>query len=233
MPNPWRVCTRHSQLSHSGKISILLGGDNFLAFPKEQDHNSTGTALFKSEITNKYLIFGRPNAKIFKWKEPVKTITINKLKSRTSSTSAHPPYRTTPQYTPTGHREPKPLTHPGQRKNNQQTTKPCPYPEPLFPRFLRHPWRKTTPGANPKLRLNGPNNTAPGYKDQEQQPARASELLTKVDGEERNVKNTAPGLNEDGATGTLAPDPGTQLGTARDEFANWNSPTQQPGPSGT
>ena len=47
MPNPWRVCTRHSQLSHSGKISILLGGDNFHAFPKEQDGNSTETALFK------------------------------------------------------------------------------------------------------------------------------------------------------------------------------------------
>ena len=58
--------------------------------------------------------------------------------------------------------------------NNQQTTKPRPYPEPLFPRFLRHPWRKTMPGANPTPRLNVQNNSAPGFKDQKQQLVRAS-----------------------------------------------------------
>ena len=60
----------------------------------------------------------------------------------------------------------------------------------------------------------------PGYKDQEQQPARATKLLTKMDGEEQNVKNTAPGLNKDGVTGTLAPDTATQLGNAQDELAD-------------
>ena len=60
----------------------------------------------------------------------------------------------------------------------------------------------------------------PGYKDQEQQPARATKLLTKMDGEEQNVKNTAPGLNKDGAAGILAPDTGTQLRDAQDKFAD-------------
>ena len=32
--------TGNSQLSHSGEISILLGGDIFHAFPKEKDSNS-------------------------------------------------------------------------------------------------------------------------------------------------------------------------------------------------
>ena len=41
-----------------------------------------------------------------------------------------------------------------------------------------------------------------------------------VDGEERNVKNTALGLNEGRAAGTLAPDTGTQLGEAQDKFAD-------------
>ena len=95
--------------------------------------------------------------------------------------------------------------------------------------ILRHPWRKDTPRdnpphylakQNPTPRLSGQNNTAPDYKDQEQQPARAKKLLTKVDGEERYVKNTAPGLNEGGATGTLALDARTQLGEAQDEFAD-------------
>ena len=40
MPNQWRACTGHRQLSHYGKISILSGGDNFHTFPKEQDRNS-------------------------------------------------------------------------------------------------------------------------------------------------------------------------------------------------
>ena len=57
-------------------------------------------------------------------------------------------------------------------------------------------------------------HTAPGHKYQEQQPARATKLLTKVYGEEWNVKITAPRLNKDGTTGTLAPDAGTQPGKA-------------------
>ena len=44
--------------------------------------------------------------------------------------------------------------------------------------------------------------------------------VCQVDGEEQNVKNTAPGLNKDGVTGTLAPDTATQLGNAQDELAD-------------
>ena len=52
------------------------------------------------------------------------------------------------------------------------------------------------------------------------QPARATKLLTKVNGEERSVKHTGSGLNKDGATGTLAKDTVTQLRDAQDEFAD-------------
>ena len=51
------------------------------------------------------------------------------------------------------------------------------------------------PGANPTPRLSGQNNTDPGYKYQEQQPDRATKLLTKVYGEEQNFKINALGLN--------------------------------------
>ena len=44
-----------------------------------------------------------------------------------------------------------------------------------------------------------------------------------MDGEVQYVKNTAPGLNKDGATGILAPNTGTQLGDAQAEFADQNS----------
>ena len=48
----------------------------------------------------------------------------------------------------------------------------------------------------------------------------ANTVVCQVDREEWNVKITAPGLNEDEATGTLAPGTGTQLGEAQDEFAD-------------
>ena len=44
-----------------------------------------------------------------------------------------------------------------------------------------------------------------------------------MDGEERYVKNTATELNEDGATGILAQDTGTQLGDAQAELTDKNS----------
>ena len=49
-------------------------------------------------------------------------------------------------------------------------------------------------------------------------PARATKLLNKVYRDERKVKITAPGLNKDGATGTLAPDARTQLGEAQEQI---------------
>ena len=43
-----------------------------------------------------------------------------------------------------------------------------------------------------------------------------------MDGEEKNVKNTALGLNEDRAAKILAPDTRTHLGDAQAEFADQN-----------
>ena len=63
-----------------------------------------------------------------------------------------------------------------------------------------------------------PTLRAPGHKYQEQQPARATKLHHKVYGEERNIKITAPGLNKDRATETLALDTGTQLGEAQEQI---------------
>ena len=74
------------------------------------------------------------------------------------------------------------------------------------------------PGANPTSKLSGQNNTAPGHKYQEQQPARATKLLTKVYREERKIKITTPGLNKDRATGTLAPDTRTSRGEAQEQI---------------
>ena len=229
---PWRAGTGHSKLSHFGKISILLGGGNFHAFPKEQDRNSTGTALFKSEITTKYLIFGRPNS-IFKWKEPARNITLNKFITFAPSTSENPANPTAPPPNSTGCQESAPMIQPGQRKKNLQTPRSRLYAKPLFLRVPWHPLRRDTPrdvyeasylkikpntnrfqvpGVNPTSRLHGQKNAAPGYKDWKQQPARVTELITKEIGAGRRDKNIAPGPKKDGVSRILAPDTGTYYG---------------------
>ena len=86
MLNRLGTCIGNSQLSHSGRIDILLGGDNFHAFPKEKDRNSSGTALFKSEISYKYLTFVRPSSKIINWKDPGGNLTVNKFRANNTST---------------------------------------------------------------------------------------------------------------------------------------------------
>ena len=183
MPNQWRAYARHSQLSHSGKISILLGGDNFHAFPREQDRNSSGTALFKSEISNKYLIFGRSNPKILKWREPVKN---------TPSPAIAPQKNIAPTLLP------------GDRKDDRQISPIRREPNPFFSRIQGHSGRINTPrtagtaislkmkpnqnwlqvpgetGANPLARPCEPN--AANYKGWAQQPASIVEFLTGKDG---------------------------------------------------
>ena len=44
VPPKWRSLTGTSTSSHSGPISILLGGDNHLFFPTEMERDSQGVA---------------------------------------------------------------------------------------------------------------------------------------------------------------------------------------------
>ena len=101
------------------------------------------------------------------------------------------------------------MIQPGHRKDDRPTShlwkspRYLPYPELLFPRFQRHPWRKDTPRdaytaasfkmkpnpnrfrvpvVNPTSRQYGQDNTATGYKDREHQSARVTALLTREDG---------------------------------------------------
>ena len=53
IPPKWRMYTGTSTSAHSGKISILLGGDNHLVFPSEIERDSQGVALYQSKLTQK------------------------------------------------------------------------------------------------------------------------------------------------------------------------------------
>ena len=75
VPPKWRSFTGTLTSSHYGQISILLGGDNHLFFPKEMERDPQGVALYLSNLTQNYLVYGSvpPNT----IKEPLISTTVN------------------------------------------------------------------------------------------------------------------------------------------------------------
>ena len=76
-PAKWRACTGNLITSHSGKVSILLGSDNHLVFPKEEGPDDEGAALWRSIITQKAIINGSIDQKIITWTDPESGFNIN------------------------------------------------------------------------------------------------------------------------------------------------------------
>ena len=203
-PTQWRACTGGGRLSHSGKISILLGVDNFLAFPKEVDRDRSGLALFKSALTNKHLICGRANPSKIKYKHPTDRTSAHKIKVSPLSTPQDQGKVPLPSPTPSRRQLTVPPTQPDPKKIVLQAThfqgspRYQPHPKPLFPRVQRHPQRENSPrntcpaaSYKPQLSLNRPpvpgvnstsrkygrDNTTTAHTDWEQQPARITQLL--------------------------------------------------------
>ena len=78
-PRKWRpyICT--STTSHSGQISILLGGDYHKFFPSEEEHDDYEVALFRSKISQNFLIYGPVYSSIIAWSDPINTNTFNNI----------------------------------------------------------------------------------------------------------------------------------------------------------
>ena len=66
-PEKWIACTGSSTTSHSGRISILLGSDNPLAFPKEEERDEGGAVLCRSILTHQPIIYGAINPELITW----------------------------------------------------------------------------------------------------------------------------------------------------------------------
>ena len=58
VPSKWRSFVGTLTFSHSSQVSILLGGDNHLVFPTEMERDSQGVALYLSNLTQNYMIYG-------------------------------------------------------------------------------------------------------------------------------------------------------------------------------
>ena len=82
-PYKWRAHTGHNVTSHSGRVFILLGGDNFLNFPSEVEVDKWGAGLFKSIFSYKFIIFGSVNPSTITWSKPVDIINTVCTKSLT------------------------------------------------------------------------------------------------------------------------------------------------------
>ena len=151
-PTQWRACTGGGKLSHTGRISILLGVDNFLAFPKEIDRDRSGLALFKSTLTNKHLICGRAN--------------LSKIIPQATHSQGTPRYQPHPEpLLPRVQRQP-------QRGNSPRNTCPATSFKPK-PNLNRPP----APVVDSTYRKYGRDNTATAHKDWEQRPDRITQLL--------------------------------------------------------
>jgi len=53
-----RVLMGTSTSQHTGQVEILLAGDNNFFFPSEIEHDSQGMALYRSNLTQGYMVYG-------------------------------------------------------------------------------------------------------------------------------------------------------------------------------
>ena len=67
----WRSFTGTSTSHHTGRISILLGGDNHLFFPTEIEQDLQGIALYQSDLTQSYMVYGSVPSNTITWVEPL------------------------------------------------------------------------------------------------------------------------------------------------------------------
>ena len=78
-PNRWRACIGERITSHSGKISILLGGDNRKVIPVEVDRDLWGVALYRSKLSQRHIIYGPVNQESITLSDPGDEANINSV----------------------------------------------------------------------------------------------------------------------------------------------------------
>ena len=78
-PHKWRKYTKCNTTSHSGKISILLGGDNYDCHPYNVEKNKGGVFLLKSRLSSQHIIYGPVDPSSITWsmsKNNINTVNV-------------------------------------------------------------------------------------------------------------------------------------------------------------
>ena len=78
-PDRWKAYAGERITSHSGKISILLGGDNRKVIPVEVDRDLWGVALYRSKLSQRHIIYGPVNQESITWSDPGDEANINSV----------------------------------------------------------------------------------------------------------------------------------------------------------
>ena len=68
-------------ISHSGKVSILLGGDNFSCFPLNIEEDKRGATLLESRLSGQHIIYGPVNPSSITWSQPKNTMNLVNIMS--------------------------------------------------------------------------------------------------------------------------------------------------------
>ena len=131
VPHKWRSLTKTTTSQHTGRISILLGGDNHLFFPTEIERNTRGMALYQSNLTQNYMVYGSIPSNTITWEDSLissstNTLFINKLNVQDIQNPPIEPTTPTKLGSPTNPDpsiEPVPTTNPGSLIELNTTTK--------------------------------------------------------------------------------------------------------------
>ena len=75
-PSKWRQQIGNAVTSHTGKVSILLGGDHHNYHPSVVKKDKWGMSLLKSELSDRYLLYGRANPSAITWSQPQSAINV-------------------------------------------------------------------------------------------------------------------------------------------------------------
>ena len=151
IPLKWRSFTGTSTSHHTVRISILLGGDHHLFFPTEIELNSQGMALYQSNLTQNYMVYGSVPSSNITWVEQAISYS-NRIRRRTRQSGRN--RRRTRKFIKKPEGEPdtpnnlEPPTKPNLSTNPAPPLKPVLPIVPDPPNNLKPP-TKTDPSDNP------------------------------------------------------------------------------------
>ena len=75
-PHKWRKYTKCNVTSHSGKVAILLGGDNYHCHSSHVKEDERGVILLRSKLSGRHIIFAPVNPSSITWSQSKNNINL-------------------------------------------------------------------------------------------------------------------------------------------------------------
>ena len=75
-PHKWRKYTKYNVTSHSGKVAILFGGDNYHCHSSHVKEDERGVILLRSKLSGRHIIFAPVNPSSITWSQSKNNINL-------------------------------------------------------------------------------------------------------------------------------------------------------------